>query len=637
MWGNDAPNNANRVQFFTFAVFSQNNFGYFLNNGYLTNTTALNTPNRQLYEFFAQTGVTNGTSVWFNGTIGSAGTGTELVNTPQAGNATLYFGGGETNSIYPSHIEFNEIIGFDAALTTQQRQQMEGYLAAKWGLQTNLPASHPYKTLPVLTRPFLPLDISGCEAWFDGADRTAMTLSGNTVMQWLDKSGNGRHASTSGTQAPVVGQTTTGRTTLSFNGSSYLSMSGASTLAAASATYFLQASASSPNNRTLLAMWQNARVMGPTYYWNTGGNVSLSPSTWLDTNAVLTVTENSASNCTVHFNGTLRGTMAYRAKSFTESYASAAANDVFIGAHWSRDNLWVGTIQEIIMYNGALTTIQRQQVEAYLVNKWGTRGSTPAGHYSKLAVPLMPVFLPTAIATCGLWLDAADTGTITRSGNTVTQWNDMSGNNRHATSDGGSGATYVANGLNRNGLVSFDGSTSMLGSFPVNGLTTMTIAVVANNKTGQADGFNDTMSLIAWFENDSWGQVFLDLWQTQIGWRFGTGQDQNDNGYGFPSSQGEEYSLVLLSKESTVERLFHNGMNVATNGGKSTTINGTEATYRLSAGNFGPPSTNNVCEILVFTSPLSSLQRQQLEGYFAAKWGLQGKLPATHPYKKFTP
>jgi hypothetical protein len=29
-------------------------------------------------------------------------------------------------------------------LTTTQRQQVEGYLAWKWGLQTALPTTHPY-------------------------------------------------------------------------------------------------------------------------------------------------------------------------------------------------------------------------------------------------------------------------------------------------------------------------------------------------------------------------------------------------------------------------------------------------------------------------------------------------------------
>ena len=37
-----------------------------------------------------------------------------------------------------------EIILFNSALTTPQRQQVEGYLAWKWGLQSSLPSTHAY-------------------------------------------------------------------------------------------------------------------------------------------------------------------------------------------------------------------------------------------------------------------------------------------------------------------------------------------------------------------------------------------------------------------------------------------------------------------------------------------------------------
>ena len=41
-----------------------------------------------------------------------------------------------------------EILVFNASLTVFQRQQVEGYLAWKWGLQTSLPASHPFRNAP---------------------------------------------------------------------------------------------------------------------------------------------------------------------------------------------------------------------------------------------------------------------------------------------------------------------------------------------------------------------------------------------------------------------------------------------------------------------------------------------------------
>jgi hypothetical protein len=58
----------------------------------------------------------------------------------------LYFGAGETNVQYPSYVAFNEILVYSNALTTGQRQQVEGYLAWKWRKTADLSASHPYKT-----------------------------------------------------------------------------------------------------------------------------------------------------------------------------------------------------------------------------------------------------------------------------------------------------------------------------------------------------------------------------------------------------------------------------------------------------------------------------------------------------------
>lgn len=44
-----------------------------------------------------------------------------------------------------------------------------------------------------------------------------------------------------------------------------------------------------------------------------------------------------------------------------------------------------------------------------------------------------PPFTPLSISGCQLWLDASDTSSITHTSNSVSQWNDKSGNARHAT------------------------------------------------------------------------------------------------------------------------------------------------------------------------------------------------------------
>ena len=43
---------------------------------------------------------------------------------------------------------YYEVLVYNTALSVAQRQQVEGYLAWKWGLQSNLPANHPFKLFP---------------------------------------------------------------------------------------------------------------------------------------------------------------------------------------------------------------------------------------------------------------------------------------------------------------------------------------------------------------------------------------------------------------------------------------------------------------------------------------------------------
>jgi hypothetical protein len=41
-----------------------------------------------------------------------------------------------------------EMVGYNVQVNLRQRQQIEGYLAWKWGLVGNLPSTHPFKLFP---------------------------------------------------------------------------------------------------------------------------------------------------------------------------------------------------------------------------------------------------------------------------------------------------------------------------------------------------------------------------------------------------------------------------------------------------------------------------------------------------------
>ena len=106
------------------------------------------------------------------------------------------------------------------------------------------------------------------------------------------------------------------------------------------------------------------------------------------------------------------------------------------------------------------------------------------------AVATLTVNAPGIIPAGGLalWL-RGDAGTVLN-GAAVTQWADQSGNNRHATQGtSGNQPTRVNAGLNGLPVVRFDGANDFQTfPLPVNGLTGMSIFLVAANTQDQAGG-----------------------------------------------------------------------------------------------------------------------------------------------------
>ncbi|MFM6254192.1 MAG: hypothetical protein ACKPEQ_34470, partial [Dolichospermum sp.] len=76
---------------------------------------------------------------------------------------------------------------------------------------------------------------------------------------------------------------------------------------------------------------------------------------------------------------------------------------------------------------------------------------------TRLVVLGKKLLTPAQIST-DLWLDAADSSTITLNGSTVSQWNDKSGNGRNAIQATATNQpAYTANGLNGKPVLTFDG------------------------------------------------------------------------------------------------------------------------------------------------------------------------------------
>jgi hypothetical protein len=92
----------------------------------------------------------------------------------------------------------SELLIYNIALTASQREAVEGYLANKWSIQSNLLTTQPYYTIPPFSRYFVPTDTGSCSLWMDGSDNSTMN-STSAVTIWRDKSGSGNTMRGSGT------------------------------------------------------------------------------------------------------------------------------------------------------------------------------------------------------------------------------------------------------------------------------------------------------------------------------------------------------------------------------------------------------------------------------------------------------
>lgn len=86
---------------------------------------------------------------WINGVLDGQNAAFQTAgNTQDTNSLGVFVGAGNASITSPANCSFNECLIIHSALSTADRERMEGYLAWKWGLQASLPADHPYKTLP---------------------------------------------------------------------------------------------------------------------------------------------------------------------------------------------------------------------------------------------------------------------------------------------------------------------------------------------------------------------------------------------------------------------------------------------------------------------------------------------------------
>jgi hypothetical protein len=234
---------------------------------------------------------------------------------------------------------------------------------------------------------------------------------------------------------------------------------------------------------------------------------------------------------------------------------------------------------------------------------------------------------PADIPNIVLWLDADDTGTITDTAGAVSQWNDKSGNANHVTATSTqepiTGSSTIG-GLN---VLLFDGSNDIMAnsSFAMS-TANMSVFVVrrqvseTSSRTWNIGKNSDEQGAVREGSNGSGTRVY---------------------GYRWPDNGGVGLTGDLLShvtcyvKTGTaLEEAYIDG---TLEGTKTATLT-TFTSEQMSIGAGGGYEANvEFAEMVVVSSALSTADRQKVEGYLAWKWGLEGNLPADHPYKTAAP
>lgn len=543
------------------------------------------------------------------------------------------FGAASTTQSFSGTIY--EFVLYSNALSDSNMRDVQNYLIRKWNASdiSGIPINHSFSnSVPYSIPNYMPLGIPNCVLWLDAADSNAIVLSGSNVSTWYDKSGTLSHVSNA-----TLGQMPTySNNTLTFSGSQFLSNATAFSLTASNHSIFavhkpLAIDTSSGNTGLIKYVNGASYIVFPAMsntvakgYTSSYANISITSnnSTLVEgsvTSGFNIVSANIfTSNQFIHRNGTRISSNNATPGAGTLSNLSIGSNQTAVSGNYK------GDIREVLVYNTTLGDGQRVAVESYLARKWGLTANLPAGHIGKTLTLTRDVeFDIKEVGTCGLWLDATDSTTLTMTGSNVTTWIDKSGNGRNGVLVAGNGATVSTDFITNKSMLNFNSTLYNVTypKFPTS-YTIFTVQYNTNNVSGNA-GFQRLLNAA------NLDSILF------VGTNYGNIAAFNGNGTSWNDINSISVNNYLVPK---IVSMVVSGatLNLYTDGSLGVTKVGTTVTFNdlwIGYGTIGQDWCGGVGDIIIYNSALSPNQRQQVEGYLAWKWGMQSSLPIHHPYR----
>jgi hypothetical protein len=284
--------------------------------------------------------------------------------------------------------------------------------------------------------------------------------------------------------------------------------------------------------------------------------------------------------------------------------------------------------------NGTATT---PAIDNGVASQSATFSGLTAGNrysvYIKATTPggaVWSITRPTDIAGCILWLDAADTSTVTQTSNAISSWKDKVQTTNFTPSTGSAAYTTVS-ATNPIRVISNSSANFLVNtSFAIS--TNYSIFAFGNDAT---NGFSRVI--------ESHTDAYLFIGTANGSTNFFTIVG-NGSSWNYSSNPPNLYSISnnsvfgMTNVISSTSGVFSYANGNLCNADSSTGFNGSQPGFtglHVCGGIQGV--SGNTGEVVIYNTVLSTTNRQYIEGYLAWKFGSQSALAAGHPYKTVSP